>query len=334
MQIQPEAKLERSERVVILSDVHLGDGSPSDLFGRKDDLFVDVLRREADRADVVLVNGDAVDHLQGRTTARIERAHPRVFDALRDLSRRKPVLYVLGNHEDHGALEAAFPDFRYVGAVTVGDDLLVTHGHQFDLNWGAGEHPWMVDVHTFLETVFALPIRQPFRDYDNPLNRVVHRLFFFYTQALRYEGLLWKALGRPDKHAHWRRVDNFWARGQWGDLGCIFEAAAAWLLVHAPQRGVLVGHSHQPGVVTLGDRTYANAGSWALEHANVAIVEDGAPRVIEATTGREWRDERYRMLTSGAELPDMAGWFRRYYRGWFRYDVDAIRRDFPPISGG
>jgi hypothetical protein len=51
--------------------------------------------------------------------------------------------------------------------------------------------------------------------------------------------------------------------------------------------------------------------------------------VFDAVSDREYRDERYARLRSGEELPDMAGWFQRYYRAFFRYDVDAIHRDFP-----
>lgn len=315
--------------MLILSDVHLGNGSASDLFGDKDALLLSVLARELETADVLLINGDAIDHLQGRSNERIERSHPRIFDALRAAARVRPVFYVLGNHERSSELEPAFPEFEFVDSLALGEELCIAHGHQFDLNWCAGESPALVYLHNFLETLFGQPVRQPFRDYDNRLNRVVHRLFFFYTQALRFEGLLWNVLGRSEKYEHWRKVDNFWARGQWGDLSCIFEMATAWLASSSPYRTLLVGHSHQPGVVSLGDRTYINAGSWALDQATYARIDGGQAKVFDAVNGHELRDERYHMLVDGHALPDMAGWFRRYYRGYFRYDIDAIRRDFP-----
>jgi UDP-2,3-diacylglucosamine pyrophosphatase LpxH len=330
MELHPDLWLPAQTRVLVLSDIHLGDGSASDQFGDKDALFVDTLRAESARADVVIINGDAVDHLQGGATRRIERAHPRAFEALRELARAMPVLYVLGNHEDAGALYAAFPDFRFVHAVAVGRDLLVTHGQQFDLNWnGGGESPALVHVHLWLETTFRMPIRQPYRDYVNPLNAVIHRLFFFYTQSLRFRGLLSRVLGDPARHEHWRRVDNFWARGQWGDLGAIFEGVAAYLGSEPPWRTLIIGHSHVPGKVSVGGRTYVNAGSWALEQATVVRIDEGRVRVFDAASGQEHDDEAYHMLLAGAPLPDMAEWFRRYYRGLFRYDVEAIHRDFP-----
>lgn len=334
VEIRPDLRLPRKTRVAIVSDVHLGDGSPGDLFGHKDDLFLSVLAREGGAADVTVVNGDAVDHMQARSARRIEAAHPRVFDALREMARRKPVVYVLGNHEDPDDLRRTFPDFDFVSALRVGDDLCITHGHQFDLHWadGGGIH-FMARIHSFLESFFGLPIRQPFRDYDNWLNRIVHRLFFRYTQGLRLYGAAWKALGRREPYDFWQRVDNFWARGQWGDLGCLFQCVQAYLENGAPWRTLVLGHSHQPGVVRVQDRVYANAGSWALELATYATIVDGEVRVYNAYTGREYGDERYRLLLSGADLPDMAGWFRRYYRPFFRYDVEAIRRDFPPPIG-
>ncbi len=313
----------------MLSDLHLGDGSASDLFGQKDEAFVAMLAEQLPSTDVVVVNGDAVDHLQASAAARIERAHPRVLEALRTVAAERPMLYVLGNHEEPQLLLESLPDARFVHAVAVGEELCIAHGHQFDLNWGRGGEPWMVHLHTWLETLFQRPIRQPYRDHDNPLNAVVHRLFFFYTQALRLEGLARRALGRPERYAHWQRVDNFWARGQWGDLSCIFECAAAYLTSDTPWGTLLLGHSHAPGVVAVGDRRYANAGSWALEQSTICRVEDGAPTVRDWRSGRVIADEPYRALVSGQTLPDMAGWFRRYYRGFFRYDLEAIRRDFP-----
>ncbi len=314
----------------MLSDLHVGDGGPSDLFGGKDEAFLAMLAEEVPRADVVVVNGDAVDHLQASSEARIEVAHPRVLDALRRLATERPMLYVLGNHEDPAPLLHTLPDARFVHAVAVGDELCIAHGHQFDLNWGRGGEPWMVHVHTWLETRFGRRIRQPYRDHDNPLNAIVHRLFFFYTQALRFEGLARRALGRPERYEHWRRVDNFWARGQWGDLSCIFECAAAYLTGDdSPWRTVVLGHSHAPGVVEVGRHRYANAGSWALDQSTICLIEDGEPVVRDWLSGRAIADEPYRALVSGEPLPDMAGWFRRYYRGFFRYDLDAIRRDFP-----
>lgn len=330
IEITPDLKLPRWTRVAILSDIHLGDGSAGDLFGDKDALLLDVLEREGGAADVVVVNGDAVDHMQARSTRRIERAHPRVFEALREISRRKPVVYVLGNHEDEAELQRTFPDFDYVSAIRVGEDLCITHGHQFDLHWSeGGAMHLLARIHSGLETIFRQPIRQPFRDYDNWLNRVVHRLFFRGTQVIRLYGAFWRMLGDPEKYEHWKKVDNFWARGQWGDLGCIFQSAEAYLRNGAPWRTLVLGHSHQPGVVRVGDKTYANVGSWALELSSYGRVADGEIRVFDARTGREYRDERYRMLLSGADLPDMAGWFRRYYRPFFRYDMEAILRDFP-----
>jgi UDP-2,3-diacylglucosamine pyrophosphatase LpxH len=337
VELRPDLRLPKSTRVLIVSDIHLGDGSAGDLFGNKDDLFLDVLRREGGGADVVIVNGDAVDHMQARSSKRMERAHPRVFEALREMSERKPVIYVLGNHEDALDLQKTFPNFDYVHTLRVGDDLCVTHGHQFDLHWkDGGTIHTMAKLHSLVETFSKRPVRQPFRDYANFINGVIHIGFFRWTQLLRARGAAMKALGKPEAYERWQRLDNFWARGQWGDLGCIFQSAEAYLTNGAPWQTLVLGHSHQPGVVAVGperDRTYVNVGSWALELATFARIEGGRARVFDAHTGREFGDERYRMLLSGAALPDMRGWFERYYRGFFRYDLDAIRRDFPPYTG-
>ncbi|MCC6750206.1 MAG: metallophosphoesterase family protein [Deltaproteobacteria bacterium] len=328
--LRPELDLPSATHALLLSDLHLGDGTAGDLFGQKDARLLSLLERELPRMDAVVLNGDILDHQRTRTTRPIERAHPEVMAALRALPNARPVYYVLGNHEDEAEVRAAFPEMHFVSALTVGRDLCVTHGHQLDLHWSEGAHAhFAAGLHAFLERRFRRPVRQPFRDYDNWLNRVVHISFFRYTQLLRLRGALYRSVGRPARYERWRRVDTFWARGQWGDIGGIFEEAARYLDNGAPFRTLVLGHTHNPGVVGSGRWTYANLGSWALEQASWGELTQGRVRVYCAATGREYGAERYREILLGRELPDMAGWFGRYYRGFFRYDVEAIARDFP-----
>ena len=325
-------------RVALLSDLHLGDGSPGDLFGAKDDALLEHLARETDWADVLVLNGDIFDHMRCPRHDRIELAHPRVTARLRQLAEQLRVIYIWGNHDDISLLTAALPDAEYAEAVTVGDALCITHGHQFDLHWadgGAGQRGgshFAANLHGLLEKRLRRPIRQPFRDYDNWANRVVHRLFFRWTQLLRLSGALWRQLGRPERYQRWQEIDTFWARGQWGDIGSVFLRASSYL-PEAPYRTLVLGHTHHPGVVHLGDRCYANTGSWCHHSTTYGRIEAGAVRIFDALSGVEHRDEGYRMvLAPDLELPDMAAWFRRYYRGFFRYDTDAIHRDFPQFG--
>ncbi|MCA9669296.1 MAG: metallophosphoesterase family protein [Myxococcales bacterium] len=329
--IAPDVRLPSTSRLLILSDLHIADLGPGDLFAGRDEVFLAMLARETADIDAVVLNGDVLDHLHVADNARIERAHPRTVAALRELSQRLPVIMLIGNHDNEALARQAFPEMAFHHALAVGD-VLITHGHQFDLHWnGDKQSHFAARFHAALEHYLRLPIRLPFRDYVNIPNGVIHRLFFRYTQALRLYGSVKRAVGDPAPYERWQRIDRFWSRGQWGDLGNIYDEALVYLeSTGARWRTLVVGHSHQPGVVPRhSGHTYVNSGSWCLGDASFVRLRDGEARVFDALSGEEYGDERYRALHAAVELPDMAGWFRRYYRGFFRYDLAAIERDFP-----
>ena len=328
--IDPSVTLPASSRVLVISDLHLADGTRSDQFGDKDQLFVAIIERELLNADAVILNGDIVDYWATHDRLRIEKAHARVFAALRRLAGRCPAYYIPGNHEDAEDLRRGFPEFFFTDSIAVGDHICVAHGHQFDLHWADGQHTsFSANLHSLIERTFGNPIRQPLRDYHNWVNCVAHRLVFYWTRLVHTYGSLWQRLGKTEAIDYWHALDNFWARGEIGDLGAIFEEASSYLLNQSRWETLLLGHSHQPGVVHLATgRQYVNSGSWCFDNANYVRIEQGKPQVFDAISGQQVQDEHYRHLLNGESI-DMTTWFSRYYRGFFRYDIEAIHRDLP-----
>ncbi|MCB9557012.1 MAG: UDP-2,3-diacylglucosamine diphosphatase [Deltaproteobacteria bacterium] len=329
----PQLTLPASSRLAIISDLHLADGSHSDLFCGKDALLLQVLESEPKDCDALVLNGDIFDHQRCPDHGKIERAHAALCRRLRQLARRMPVIFCCGNHDHRPTIEAAFADFVFVDALTVGQQICITHGHQFDIHWadGPGSHG-AANLHARLERLARQPIRQPLRDYDNWANRVVHRVFFRWTQLLRLYGVVNRALGRNEPYRHWQRIDNFWARGQWGDIGNVYGEVCDYL-PKAPYETLIIGHSHHPGIVPSGSKTYVNNGSWVFDQATLTRIQDGQITVQDQRSGECYADEGYRRLFGDDALPDMAEWFRRYYRPLFRYDLAAINADFPRIHG-
>jgi UDP-2,3-diacylglucosamine pyrophosphatase LpxH len=88
------ARLAADGCYLMLSDLHLGDGGRTDLFGRKDELLLDLLERRASEVDAILLAGDVLDALQARHPERVRRAHRAVLERIEGLARRQPVWYL------------------------------------------------------------------------------------------------------------------------------------------------------------------------------------------------------------------------------------------------
>lgn len=105
---------------VVVSDIHLGSRHCRvESFGR----FLDRLPPEVP----LVMNGDVVDG----TRRRLPAAHAVVLERLADESRRRPVVWVQGNHDD-----AFRPDhpaaIQFVPSYAVGRALYIQHGFYFD----------------------------------------------------------------------------------------------------------------------------------------------------------------------------------------------------------
>ncbi len=192
-------------RYLVLSDLHIGDGSAKDDF-HYDDELVELLGRFDDSDTTLILNGDTLEILESecvkslglipfeelsmricpQVVDMIEENHPEVFEAVRSFSGR--VIYIAGNHDYYvlvnpllrikveERLGAEVVPFHYI------DDLqtLVIHGNQFDVinrfsrNRKTGELvPPLGDFISrymmifFDEQIEALVPEQVIRDYDN-----------------------------------------------------------------------------------------------------------------------------------------------------------------------
>ena len=72
----------RETNVWIISDLHLGDGTPSDAFFGKDRYLMALVERVERDGATLIVNGDAIDFAQAWTLSRVLRAHGPLLGAL------------------------------------------------------------------------------------------------------------------------------------------------------------------------------------------------------------------------------------------------------------
>lgn len=148
-------------KYLILSDLHIGDGSAKDDF-YYDEEFVDLLDAFREKETVLIMNGDILelveaqrvkDHgmipffelievLEPEVVDDIVRNHEKVFSSLRDFSRKNRIIYIVGNHDYYLLKSQKLQDRlkEYLGSVEIRpyyyvEELgtLIIHGNQFDV---------------------------------------------------------------------------------------------------------------------------------------------------------------------------------------------------------
>ena len=129
----PRVALQASDRVVIVSDLHLGDGGARDDFRHNSSLVHEVLRDYyLENGFSLVLNGD-IEELQRFRYDSIRESWAALL-ALFEAFRERTALYrVLGNHDEAlpAASEgAAGPFLSAVRFIVDGNTLFVFHGHQ------------------------------------------------------------------------------------------------------------------------------------------------------------------------------------------------------------
>jgi UDP-2,3-diacylglucosamine pyrophosphatase LpxH len=230
-----------TERMVVLSDLHLGN--PYCQTARKVlDFLKDAVRAGWD----ICVNGDGLEIAQV-SFAKLAKDVPQLFKALGRMSNdASNIYYVVGNHDM--ALEHFLNDW---GKVVVspflnvrcgGQRIRVEHGHVYD--------PMFVFSPTLYEAMTAAG------------GLILNAAPRAYELWMAWEKLAWgnhtaDAEGIEGEAPHFSRAAREIARRG-------FDA-------------VVFGHTHHVGQVPL-DRgsTYLNPGSWLAGESFVAITPDGA----------------------------------------------------------
>jgi UDP-2,3-diacylglucosamine pyrophosphatase LpxH len=318
-------RLDPNLRVSLVSDLHIGDGGPTEPFASKDDLLRDYLERVAAKADALVVLGDGFDLAQAWTLERIWRAHRPLLEDLQALATSMPIYYVQGNHEgEPDELVSAFP-FRFVQELTIGDDVIVTHGNIFDPHNLPGDRRafWGSRIHAMLERAIRSRVRIPMRKHHCWSTRVGHWMFYRYGQLRMGRARMHEVLGDAHRAKRHREFLDYWGRGEWGDNAGLLEAADGFLRT-TEARTLVCGHSHQPGVVELDGGTYVNTGSWTYEEATHASYEDGRFVVRDWPSGRTIADEEYRAVLGQHGGKSFFDWWEKFYLGWFRYDLEGM----------
>ncbi|RLB48059.1 MAG: hypothetical protein DRI90_25705 [Deltaproteobacteria bacterium] len=308
--------------VLLLSDLHFGDGSRTDLFARQDGDLVSLLEHWRDQVQGIVFLGDTMDLPQAWSLRRIRTAHPKIWTALRRLAGECRLVFARGNHDWSVDYDALFPGATCCEVVLFGPAALAWHGHQVDLMMkpSAGNAWLKTRVHATLERLAGCRLVPPLERYDSPANRVALALTTLWAHGELTAARVLERAGRPRRAAALEARVRYLARSFIGDPADIFGASYRQVL-GAEVDTVVCGHSHLPGVVRTDRGRYVNTGSWACGSRTYALWEDGAFRVLDLDTGQEIGDADYAGLLEPTGPEDLFRWWHRHHKGLLRFDL-------------
>lgn len=308
-------------RIWFVSDMHLGDGTPCDVFFGKDHHLAAVVRRAMEEDAVLVVLGDAIDFNQAWSFTRVLRAHQGLLATMSELARKGRLYYVIGNHDYDITLYREILHFRVCDELHIGDDILALHGWQYDpylMHTVPLGHQWGTTVHHYFERYLNTWLRIPLGEFYTFSNRL---LFWLAHKAALVTRTWQRALRQVGVRSNDPLQDylDYWARGNMGDPMGIFMPAYetsgtdTW-------RWVVCGHSHLPGVIPRGDGGYVNTGSWTFASSHYVIWDGTSFTARDWLTGRRFEQEFYEPLLDGTLYEkDFWQWWRENYMGMLRF---------------
>lgn len=215
-------------RDLYLSDLHLG----SPLFKGRTAITSLIASPDYDRVFLV---GDIIDVWEADLN-RITNFYAELVSVIRYISRKKPVYYILGNHDPSAKrVKEVFPNCIVSKTLHIGSTVFL-HGHDFDL---------------FLMKYYKLI-----------------RFLFYFQWVLERTGINVRALIR---HIYYNNLDKLpdQERGDFmlANEKKIFDNYCLGYDV------IICGHTHLPKIIEDKDTFYVNCGDWI--HSNTYVVKEG-----------------------------------------------------------
>jgi UDP-2,3-diacylglucosamine pyrophosphatase LpxH len=316
-------KIPADQHIWFISDLHLGDGTPCDVFFGKDNHLIALIERVEREGAMLVIVGDAIDFHQAWSFTRVLRAHQELFAAMTRLGREGRLYYVIGNHDYDLSLFNELLNFQVCDELQIGRNILVRHGWQYDpyLSKSLGRgHQWSTTIHHLFERYFRTWLRIPLGEFYTLGNR----LFFWVGHKGLFFALTWQALrtklglGESMVDSIMRYAD-YWARGNMGDSMGIFRPAIQHLR-EGNWQYIVCGHSHVPGVVPVGDGAYVNTGSWTFASSHYCIWDGKEFVARDWLTGRQFHQECYETMLDGSLYEiGFNQWWTSNYMGMLRY---------------
>ena len=314
------------QEIFFISDLHMGDGTASDAFGKKDDALIDFISHVRERGAHLVIVGDAIDFHQAWFFSRVLKAHGTLFGALSSLADAHGVTYIWGNHDADMSFFKDILRFEVCSSLAIGERILVQHGYEYDPFIGGhleATHR-ATQVHHLVERALSTRIRIPLEQFYTLTNRLafwcVHKLVWLKNQLHR--------IGLRSLQKRLDQQELYWVHGQMGDPQGIWENIRT-ALETGPHDFIVTGHSHLPGRVEVTPgRFYVNTGSWTFNSTNYARWDGTGFEVKDWLREKTYTDRWYQPLMDRRwRHMDLMAWWRANYMGWLRFRVAEVRLD-------
>ncbi|GAB1484374.1 metallophosphoesterase family protein [Treponema sp.] len=128
----PVLKLKDKDKVLVISDFHMGDGGRLDDLRRNGDLLIDILeKRYLAEGWYLVLNGD-IEELQRYRLHNIRRHWKKLYDIFDRFNERGLLYKIVGNHDEDLKDEPNYP-YKLYDALKIETNelpIFVFHGHQ------------------------------------------------------------------------------------------------------------------------------------------------------------------------------------------------------------
>lgn len=263
------ARLPSVSRLAVLSDIHLGRGDGRTGYSGDADALCDALKRIAEQADTVIINGDLYDLDRGTlpTAQALEyrRLRPK-WAAVEACMKRHGIRMTAGNH-DRALLDMKVGGgtVRQQYTIRVGDvNVRVEHGERFDA--------WIKRNRRFTSFVTWL---------SGWVSRV--KLGLVYRILRTFEA--------------WTTDD--------GDGGHV-KRATHWLKQHPKYDVLIIGHTHKKHVQRVGSQWLLNPSDAMNGVIHYLLIDGDESSVTFATIGQTGVLKRTQRLALTPRIGDAA----------------------------
>ncbi|MFA6458734.1 MAG: UDP-2,3-diacylglucosamine diphosphatase [Patescibacteria group bacterium] len=277
---------QKLKNVIFISDLHLGVGRTNDFHAS---YYLHRLLDYAEQnANELVILGDFLELLQSDFLAIYSEYHL-IFEHLFRLAKKIPVKYVVGNHDIAVAADCdPHGDSHFLGSqVEVLPEysnlplkIFALHGHQFSL---ANRRDDNFDPSEISLGDRITRLAGWLEEKLNPkIDNFCEQIYLVYKKFLR------RISQDPKNFADLVTPANPNYQALGGDFS-EYERGARELLTDERYSLVVFGHTHLQKIETLGDKIYANCGSWVgddqIEFPPVFLdVDAHSVRLINAKT--------------------------------------------------